>query len=78
MPGFLAFKEVPTYRPLFEQLKAEASEFWPQVMLIDGNGILHTREFGCACHIGVEFGLPTIGVAKNTFDVDGLKRSIVE
>ena len=75
IPGFLAFKEVPSYEPLFKRLP---KEFTPQVLLVDGNGILHTREFGCACHIGVQFGLPTIGVAKKTFDVDGLVRSYVE
>ena len=40
--------------------------------------MLHTRQFGCACHIGVQFDVPTIGVAKTTFDVDGLVRSKVE
>ncbi len=46
--------------------------------MVDGNGILHTREFGCASHIGVQFNIPTIGVAKKTFDVDGLNKSIIK
>jgi deoxyinosine 3'endonuclease (endonuclease V) len=41
---------------------------------VDGNGIWHTREFGCASHVGVQFDLPTIGVAKTTFNVDGTGR----
>ena len=45
---------------------------------MDGNGILHTRAFGCASHIGVVFDLPTIGVAKKTFDVDGLHKSNIK
>jgi len=43
--------------------------------MVDGNGILHTRKFGCASHIGVQFDVPTIGVAKKPFDVDGMNKS---
>ena len=28
-------------------------EFKPDVILIDGNGILHPQRFGSACHVGV-------------------------
>ena len=41
-------------------------------MLVDGNGILHTRGFGCASHIGVLMDIPSIGVGKTVFAVDGL------
>ena len=51
---------------------------WPQVLMVDGNGLLHTREFGCACHIGVQFNIPTVGVAKNPFDVDGLNKKNIK
>lgn len=47
-------------------------------MLVDGNGIFHTREFGSASHIGVEFNIPTIGVGKNVFNVDGLSKKKVK
>ena len=46
--------------------------------MVDGNGILHTRQFGCASHIGVQFDIPTIGVAKTAFDVDGLNKGVVD
>ena len=75
IPGFLAFKEIPVYQVLFDRLP---SEFMPQVLLVDGNGIMHTRKFGCASHIGVKFNVPTIGVAKNSFDVDGLHKGRVK
>ena len=38
IPGFLAFKEVPSLTILFNRLKAKSPEFWPQVLLVDGNG----------------------------------------
>ena len=43
-----------------------------QVIIVDGNGVLHPRMFGTACHIGVKAGIPTIGVAKTFLNVDGL------
>jgi deoxyinosine 3'endonuclease (endonuclease V) len=53
VPGFLAFKEIPVYTVLFERLKAKEPHKWPELLLVDGNGILHTRNFGCASHMGV-------------------------
>ena len=44
------------------------------MLLVDGNGILHTRGFGCASHIGVIADFPTIGVGKTVFAVDGLSQ----
>ena len=78
IPGFLAFKEVPSYSILFNRLKANAPELFPQIILVDGNGILHTRNFGCASHVGVEFGVPSIGVGKTVFAVDGLTQNGVK
>ena len=37
--------------------------------MVDGNGLLHPRECGIACHIGVVTGLPTLGVAKNLHQI---------
>ena len=72
LPGFLAFKEVPSYTILFDRLKAKAPEMWPDLLMVDGNGLLHTRSFGVACHVGVLFDIPSIGVGKTVFAVDGL------
>mmetsp|Transcript_43502 Transcript_43502/g.31320 ORF Transcript_43502/g.31320 Transcript_43502/m.31320 type:complete len:96 (-) Transcript_43502:324-611(-) len=72
VPGFLAFKEVPVYTVLFDRLKKNKPGLWPQVLMIDGNGILHTRGFGCASHCGVQFNIPSVGVGKTVFYIDGI------
>lgn len=78
VPGFLAFKEVPVYTILFDRLKQKRAELWPDLLMVDGNGILHTRNFGCASHIGVLQDLPSIGVGKTVFYIDGLTKSAVK
>ena len=78
IPGFLAFKEVPVYTILFERIKQNRPELYPQLLLVDGNGILHTRNFGCASHIGVLFDVPTIGVGKTVFYIDGIRKDQVK
>ncbi|XP_030945318.1 endonuclease V-like isoform X3 [Quercus lobata] len=65
VPGFLAFREAPVLLELLERMKKNASPFYPQVLMVDGNGILHPRGFGLACHLGVLADLPTIGIGKN-------------
>eukprot|EP00798_Chlamydomonas_sp_ICE-L_P027585 gene27585-7220_t len=75
VPGFLAFREVPAYMVLIE--RARASAFMPQLIVVDGCGTLHPSGFGSACHLGVVSGVPTVGVAKNLFAVDGIRKSDV-
>ena len=72
--GFLAFREVPHIARVLGRLREESPEVFPQVVLMDGNGVLHPRGFGAASHIGVVCGVPTLGVAKKFLavpDVDG-------
>lgn len=47
------------------------------VLLCDGNGVLHPRGAGMACAVGVTTGVPTVGVAKQLLNVDGLGRTAV-
>lgn len=78
IPGFLAFKEIPVYTKLFQRLKDNQPNLWPELLLVDGNGVLHTRNFGCASHIGVLQNIPTIGVGKTVFYIDGITKSAVK
>ncbi|XP_053562508.1 endonuclease V isoform X2 [Bombina bombina] len=70
--GFLAFREVPSLAAALQKLKEKDPGMMPQVLFVDGNGILHHRGFGVACHLGILTNLPCIGVAKNLLQVDGL------
>lgn len=77
VPGFLAFREVDHLVKLVEEQKSSRPEITPDVVLIDGNGIFHTRKFGVACHLGVLCDLTTIGCGKTIFSVDGINKEKV-
>lgn len=68
--GFLAFREVPALLDLIGELPPHLV---PQVILVDGNGVLHARRCGLASHLGVLSGIATIGVAKTLYEHDGLR-----
>ncbi|XP_048653475.1 endonuclease V isoform X1 [Marmota marmota marmota] len=48
MAGFLAFREVPFLVDLVQQLQEKEPGLMPQVLLVDGNGVLHHR--GCVAY----------------------------
>lgn len=54
-------------------LSASHTHTHTQVVLVDGNGILHPRGCGLASHLGVCAGVPTIGCTKTFLHVDGLE-----
>ncbi len=59
MPGFLSYREAPCAVKAFEKLKEK-----PELLFVDGNGVLHPRRIGFASHVGLLLDTPTIGVAK--------------
>ncbi len=59
-PGYLSFRELGPIEAAFSGLARP-----PDVLLLDGHGLAHPREFGLACHAGVSLDLPTIGCAKS-------------
>ncbi|MCF7860857.1 endonuclease V [Candidatus Woesearchaeota archaeon] len=58
--GFLSYREAPSIVKTFSKLTKK-----PDLLFVRGNGILHPRMFGIACHVGLFLDVPTIGVAKN-------------
>lgn len=63
IPGFLAFRELPVLLKLLAEVRRR--DRLADVMLVDGNGILHHRHAGIASHLGIVAGLPTIGIGKS-------------
>ena len=61
-PGFLAYREMPAIIEAFNRLDIE-----PDLILVDGSGILHPRKLGMASHLGLALNKPTIGVTKKFF-----------
>ena len=73
-PGLLGFRESPHYVALIKRLFKEHPYISKDaiVFLIDGNGVLHERRFGSACHVGIDADVISIGVAKNYYIAPGL------
>jgi len=61
-PGFLAYREMPALVEAFNKLENE-----PDLLLVDGSGIIHPRKLGMASHLGLILNKPTIGVTKKFF-----------
>jgi deoxyribonuclease V len=62
VPGFLSFRESPSYIAALANLSQV-----PELLLVDGQGIAHPRGLGIASHLGVHLDMPAIGVAKTLF-----------
>lgn len=61
VPGYLGFREVPSLLKAWELIPDK-----PDVLVLDGQGILHPRQMGIAAHFGVLTHHLTIGCAKNS------------
>jgi deoxyribonuclease V len=67
---YLSFREIPILLELLDEV--QATGFLAEVLMVDGNGILHQRHAGIASHLGVLIERPTVGVTKSLLcgDVD--------
>ncbi|HLC65310.1 MAG TPA: endonuclease V [Candidatus Nanoarchaeia archaeon] len=59
IPGFLSYREMPGILETYSKIENK-----PDLLIIDGNGILHPRRIGIASHLGIILDIPTIGIAK--------------
>ncbi len=66
VPTYLAFREI-------RGMLVTARRCEPDVLFVDGQGILHPRLLGEASHVGLVAGIPSVGVAKSKLvgDLEG-------
>ena len=60
MSEFRAYRELPAMMDCWEKI-----ENAPDVMIVNGHGILHPRKLGLASHFGILIDKPTIGIASS-------------
>ena len=58
IPGFMGFSHGPIILDTFLKLNQK-----PELLMIKGHGIAHPRRLGIASQLGLQLGIPTIGVA---------------
>lgn len=63
IPGYLAFRELPVLMDVLHEVRRARG--LAEIILVDGNGILHPRRAGIATCVGIELGVTTIGVGKS-------------
>lgn len=59
IPGYLSFREVPALLQAWKKLNTK-----PDVVMLDGHGVMHPRMAGVATHFGLAANVPTLGCAK--------------
>lgn len=62
--GLLSFREEDITIKILNKLKHRTD-----IIIFDGNGILHARKMGIATHVGILLDIMTIGVAKTFYHI---------
>jgi deoxyinosine 3'endonuclease (endonuclease V) len=75
--SYLSFREIEPLTELIKKQLAGVPEVTPDVILVDGNGVLHERRAGIASFLGVRTNMRTIGVGKSLYCMDGLDKNVV-
>lgn len=76
-PSYLNKREGNIYFNLLRDLE-HSNETKPDVILVDGNGIIHTRGCGLATYFGIKIEIPTIGISKKPCNVGYFNSKIYE
>lgn len=74
--GCLGLREVRHYLTLLDKIKGKP--FYPNILMVDGFGILHQRQYGSASELGHISFIPSIGVGKTLLHIDGFKEKSVK
>jgi deoxyinosine 3'endonuclease (endonuclease V) len=78
IPGYLAFREVEHLKKLINRTKKNKPHLTPQIIFVDGNGILHPNGLGLASHLGILVDIPTVGIGKKLFLIGTLDKNVVK
>lgn len=60
IPGLLSFREMPAVLAAVQKLRQ-----WPDLFILDAQGLAHPRRMGLASHAGLLLDRPSIGCAKS-------------
>lgn len=66
IPSCLAFREIPLIKETLRLIEIKID-----LIIVDGNGYYHPRHMGCATQLGIDLSIPTVGVAKNFYKIEG-------
>lgn len=64
-PGYFCFREGPILFDFVRYL-IDSQKKKPQLLIVDGQGLAHPREFGVACWLGLALNIPCLGLAKKS------------
>jgi deoxyribonuclease V len=65
IPRLFCFREGPPLQKVLEKT-LRITGMQPSLLLLDGQGIAHPRRLGMATWLGLQMGLPSMGIAKTT------------